>query len=305
MNKHLRVLVYLFILTNLYTGTLFAATKATVKWTYVNLREIPSRRAEIITKLVKGVSVTVLDEEDEWYKVTTEEEIVGWLVKESVKVTKAVEKKGDTKENAVESAEKNFAASAITEKTIKSDTNNDKRQEKKETGQKKAKESYIKGSDQGDIETLKTPSATVAFLKMITSTLIILGILLFLYYIVNKYSSKSPLDFEGSNAITILASKHIGQKTVLHIIDLMEKIVVIAINGSDIKVITEIEDSAAVDRMRDLTTKLKENEKPFKRFFTDEVNSSSGSNLKTKDENFDLLDDLNEKIKKKTDELGF
>ena len=74
-------------------------------------------------------------------------------------------------------------------------------------------------------------------------------------------------------------------------------------SGSDIKVLTEIEDTAAVDRMRTQITKLKENEKPFKRFFSDKVKTTSGSQFEEKEEKFDILDDLNEKIRKQTDEL--
>jgi flagellar biogenesis protein FliO/SH3-like domain-containing protein len=341
MSKYIRALGYILILTVLCATNLFAAANATVIWKYVNLRETPSRKAQIITKLVEGVSVSILEEEDEWYKIKSEEEIVGWLVKESVKVTKApalgkttakkipvkketAKKAPPKKAEVIDLGNKSPVVQPLTKKAIKSDTDQDglltyqekkkkkknvsKKEDKtalkkKEAGQEKEEESYFQGATAPDSEMLEFPSMTSSFLRMISALLIILGVILLLYYIVRKYFSKSLLAFEGSSAISILASKYIGQKTILYVIDFMEKIVVVAISGSDIKVLTEIADTAAVDRMRTQITKLKESEKPFKRFFFDKVKTKSESQFEEKDEKFDILDDLNEKIKKKTDEL--
>jgi flagellar protein FliO/FliZ len=348
MNKYIRILGCFLILTILFTTNLFAAPNAAVIWKYVNLREAPKEDAQIITVLVKGVKLTILKDEGEWCKIKSEEEIVGWLVKRSLKVVKPLvldDKVKQKKEPAAAIKSTKIKEEDITGTSIKSKkpvvVKADKsvsgkiRINKPATGKKELltykekakvqKKSYDgksepelkkpsketseeKAEDVGYLkpasgEMPETPSLTGAFIRMISALLIILGAILLLFYVVRRYFSKSILSLEGSSAITVLASKYIGQKSILYMIDVMEKIIVVAISNSEIKMLTEISDTAAIERMRKEIALVKENEKPFKRFFSDKIKTRPESSARVKEESFDMLDDLNEKLKKKADDL--
>jgi flagellar biogenesis protein FliO len=321
MNKTIRISIFLLVFTIVSASYLFAAPNAYVAWKYVNLRESPLEDAHLITKLVKGSNLTITDERTDWYHVVTEEELTGWVVKRSLKVTKKLDlkkpskikeepiqetpptKKPETAKKPKTAAKKETGLLTFSEKV----TNKKKVEEtpttfKEETATKTPEPGYLKLSD--DTKMPESPSLTGAFLRMLSALFIIIAIILFLYYIARKYFSKSILALEGGSAITVLASKYIGQKTVLYIVDVIEKIVVVSISGTEVNTLTEISDPAALIRMRAEIDTIKENEKPFKKFFGEKIKSrSGGASSVVKEENFDILDDLNEKLEKKVDDL--
>jgi len=321
MGKHIRVSFFLLVLTALSFSNLFAASKATISWKYVNLRETPSEDAEIITELVKGVPVTLLQETDEWYRIESEQEIVGWVVKRSLKVTQPVTFKAETSGPppvAVKPASEGKELLTFSQKQ-----NNQKKEYDENEPEVSTKKTDIKpAADTNSPQTEATdtgggyldeapatempefPSFTGTFLKMLSSLFIIIGMILLLYYVVKKYFSKSILSLEGASAISVLASKYIGQKTIIYVIDVMEKVIVVGIIGSEMKLLTEISDKASMDRMRKDISSIKEAERPFKKFFSDKVKSTGPvSYTGPKEESFDILDEVNERIEKKVDGL--
>ena len=74
MNKYLHFLLIIFIFIILNITNLFAAD-AIIKWKYVNLRETASKSATIVTKLTKGTAISVVREEDGWYKYRKKKKI--------------------------------------------------------------------------------------------------------------------------------------------------------------------------------------------------------------------------------------
>ena len=337
MDKFKRTFRYLLILSfifTLFSSKLYAAPNASVKWSYVNLRESASENALIITKLVKGVNVTVLKEDDDWYQISSEEELVGWVVKRSLKVTGPIVLKKDdaatimsTRKPQVVIREKPKAAKAnekASDSKVKKEKMSGKSPAKKELvtfsekkGEAKAvapvsgeppeksifggkSDSFLDGKESDMPE---APSLTGVFVRMISSLFVIIGCILLLYYFIKKYLSKSIMSLDGSSAITVLASKYIGQKTIMYVVDVMEKIVVVAISGSEITVITEISDPTAIVRMRRDVADIRENEKPFKNFFADKIKTPSTGRSQHMNESFDILDDLNEKLQQKVDDM--
>ncbi len=312
MKKTLRTFNFLFILTFFCTTSLFAAATATVTWKYVNLRESPTKDAQVIAKLVKGSVVTILDVKDEWYEIQTAEEITGWLVQRSAAVSD--EEPEELTETALEEAGVEAEAPPIAPKApaVKEAlvTFDEKGRDQKKMYASE-EDDDMPFSDSGEDGFLKlsdkkmpeSPSFTGAFFRMLSALFIILAAILFIYYFIRKYFGRSIRALEGSSAITVLASKYIGQKTIIYMIDVMEKVVVVAVSGSEIKPLTEIEDTKSIERIRAQITKLKESEKPFKKLFFDRLRENPAVMNRPKEENFDILDELNDKIKDKVDKI--
>jgi len=312
MKKKLRIFGYILILIILSAGNIFAAPNARIAWKFVNLRGTPTEDSDPIIKLVKGAKVTILKEKDGWYQIESEEEMIGWVAKNSLKLTAplnltpATSPKPDpvVKEQDVD-VKQNDESGNISEKKPEETTKEEPVTEKEElslkgTREDQTPESYLKPTS---AKMPEPPSLAGAFFRMLSALFIILALILILYYVIKKYFSRS-LSLDGGSAITVLASKYIGQKMILYIIDVMEKIIVVAVSGTDIKVLTEISDPASIERMRKDISALREHEKPFRNFFSDNIKTTKSSfPLEAKDENFDILDDINEKLEKKVEDL--
>ncbi len=316
--KTLITAVIIVLFTLISAQNLLASSEAIVTYKRVNVRQAPSLEATIVTELLRDSGVIVTGEEGEWYKIETGDGRSGWLVQRSVRIVESVpEVEPEPEPLDLEINSQDIIASANaatgTEPVTKEGSKppvEEEPQEDSATGNDSQAEEDALDAEWAEItsQSKKEPPATTlsvtsAIMNMVWALFMIIGLILILYYFIKKYFSKSFLSLEGSSAITVLASKYIGQKTTIHVVDVIEKVVILAISGAEIKVLTEIDDSAAIGRMRSEIEKLRESEKTFKNIFFDRIKPKPGESNAVSQDSYDILDELNEKIKNKVDDL--
>ncbi|NPU84733.1 MAG: flagellar biosynthetic protein FliO [Syntrophaceae bacterium] len=88
-----------------------------------------------------------------------------------------------------------------------------------------------------------------ALLKMLFALAIVLGLLIGSVYFLKKFMAPVGGGDDGQ-AIRILATRSLGPKSSILVVDILGKIVALGVTGSQISVIADLDDPSALERLR-------------------------------------------------------
>ncbi len=88
-----------------------------------------------------------------------------------------------------------------------------------------------------------------ALLKMLFALAVVLGLLIGTVYFLKRFMTPMGGGDEGQ-AIRILASRSLGPKSSILVVDILGKVVALGVTGAQISVITELDDPSALDRLK-------------------------------------------------------
>ena len=97
-----------------------------------------------------------------------------------------------------------------------------------------------------------------SFLRMLSALIIVLGIMIGGTYLIRKYFLPTISDAVPGAAITILATRYVGQKSSIVLLDILGQLVVVGVANNQLSLITTISDPTARDRLGGLTRKTEE-----------------------------------------------
>jgi len=88
-----------------------------------------------------------------------------------------------------------------------------------------------------------------ALLKMLFALAVVLGLLIGSVYFLRKFMVPAGGGDEGQ-AVRILATRSLGPKSSILVVDILGKVVALGLTGSQISVIADLDDASALDRLR-------------------------------------------------------
>jgi len=88
-----------------------------------------------------------------------------------------------------------------------------------------------------------------ALLKMLFALAVVLGLLMASVYFLKRYLSPAGGPDDGQ-AVRILAARSLGPKSSILVVDILGKVVALGVTASQISVIADLDDPAALDRLR-------------------------------------------------------
>ncbi len=88
-----------------------------------------------------------------------------------------------------------------------------------------------------------------ALLKMLFALAIVLGLLIGSVYFLKRFMAPAGVDPEGQ-LIRILATRSLGPKSSILVVDIMGKVVALGVTGSQISTITDLDDPSIVERLQ-------------------------------------------------------
>ncbi|PKN33637.1 MAG: flagellar biosynthetic protein FliO [Deltaproteobacteria bacterium HGW-Deltaproteobacteria-19] len=88
-----------------------------------------------------------------------------------------------------------------------------------------------------------------ALLKMLFALAIVLGLLIGSVYFLKKFMAPAGGGDEGQ-AIRILATRSLGPKSSILVVDILGKVVALGVTGAQISVLTDLDDPSTLDRLR-------------------------------------------------------
>ena len=94
-----------------------------------------------------------------------------------------------------------------------------------------------------------------SFLKMLSALVIVLGIMIGGTFLVRKYFLPTLSNTAPGAAINILATRYVGQKNSIALIDILGHLVVVGVANNHLSLITTISDPAAKEKLNGLTRK--------------------------------------------------
>lgn len=89
-----------------------------------------------------------------------------------------------------------------------------------------------------------------SFLKMVFALSIVLGIMVAAAYFFRKFLRQPLVGGDDGSLIHIVATKYLGPKNSIMLVDVLGELVVIGVSNNQMSVLTTISDPEARDRMR-------------------------------------------------------
>jgi len=91
-----------------------------------------------------------------------------------------------------------------------------------------------------------------SLLKMFFALAVVLGLMLGAAYILKRVMNQPTARVDSASPINILATRYIGPKNSIMLIEVLGQILVVGISGTQMSFLTEISDSEALLRMREI-----------------------------------------------------
>ena len=117
-----------------------------------------------------------------------------------------------------------------------------------------------------------------AFLKILFALAVVMGLMVAALYVMRRFMNhQSSGDREGS-LIQVVSSRYIGPKSSILLIDVLGKGIVLGLSNGQMTLLTEIDDSQALDKMKT----IRQNETPnpvladFLKRYTDKFKTVNG-----------------------------
>lgn len=246
--------IFSIVLLLLLAGMPAFAAQAVVDWEYgfVNSRAEPSHGARKTGTIQKGVKVDILSQKDDWAKVRHPGG-EGWVVLKSLRVLsdKAAPKAPLAKppEPAPEPAAKPVQAevNATPQAPVKPPE-----PAPSPVAAATPPSGYL--SDVPETRPLPEASLGKALISMISGLLVVLGIIGAAVWALRKFMGKSFPGLQGGTAIRLLASRPLGPRQAILLIEVGGEVYLIGQTEGGINLLTKIEAEAAIDRLDFLFT---------------------------------------------------
>lgn len=100
-----------------------------------------------------------------------------------------------------------------------------------------------------------SPDLISTVLQMLTALSIVLGGLLIVFYLMKRFFKKD-VGGTGEQAIKILASKYIGVKKNIALVEVPGAVLVLGITNERISLLTKIEDESIIDHVRQKKSRM-------------------------------------------------
>lgn len=91
-----------------------------------------------------------------------------------------------------------------------------------------------------------------SFVKMLASLAIVIGLMIVAMILMKKYFFQSPSSCQSGDVINILASRPLGPKSSLMIVEALGKVVLVSSSNQQITALATIDDPAAVEKLKNL-----------------------------------------------------
>lgn len=88
-----------------------------------------------------------------------------------------------------------------------------------------------------------------ALLKMFFALAIVIGLLVAAMYVLRRYLSQSPSGSRDGSLIQIVATRYLGPKCSILMVEVLGKVVVLGLTGGQMTVLTTIDDDRALEKM--------------------------------------------------------
>ena len=94
-----------------------------------------------------------------------------------------------------------------------------------------------------------------SFIKMISALAVILGLLIGAMYFFKRFMRTAGPGMDQGEAIRILATRYLGPKSTVMVMDIVGQVVVVSVSGNQMTYLTAITDPAALERLRSMKSK--------------------------------------------------
>lgn len=88
-----------------------------------------------------------------------------------------------------------------------------------------------------------------ALLKMFFALAIVIGLLVASMYVLRKYLSHAPSGSRDGSLIQIIATRYLGPKCSILMVEVLGKVIVLGLTGGQMTVLTTIDDEFALEKM--------------------------------------------------------
>lgn len=93
-------------------------------------------------------------------------------------------------------------------------------------------------------------SVASSFISMIFALAVILGLLFAAVYFLKRFLPRSAPGMADNSAIKIIASRYLGPKSSIMIVDIVGKAVVIGVSAENVSFITELSSDEALEKLK-------------------------------------------------------
>ena len=88
-----------------------------------------------------------------------------------------------------------------------------------------------------------------ALLKMFFALAIVIGLLVATMYVLRRYLSHSPSGSRDGSLIQIIATRYLGPKCSILMVEVLGKVIVLGLTSGQMTVLTTIDDECALEKM--------------------------------------------------------
>lgn len=237
----------------LLTSVPALAAQAVVDWEhgFVNARAEPSHGSKKTGTIQKGVKVEILSQKDEWAKVRHPGGD-GWVVLKSLRVLpdKAASKPAQAK--APEPVVQQAPAEEKTPEQRPAEPPKPPAPAPDPAAAARPPSGYL--SDVPETRQLPEVSLGKTLLSMISGLLVVMGLIGAVVWAIRRFMGKNFPGMKGGSAIRLLASKPLGPRQAVLLIEVGGEVYLLGQTESEINLISKIESEGAIDRLDFLFT---------------------------------------------------
>jgi len=96
-----------------------------------------------------------------------------------------------------------------------------------------------------------------SFLKMLFALAVVIGIMLGAMYFFRRVLQQTPAGADAGQAINIVASRYLGPRSSIMLVEILGRVVVIGISHNQMSLLTTISDPEALSRLKDIHQQTK------------------------------------------------
>jgi flagellar protein FliO/FliZ len=102
----------------------------------------------------------------------------------------------------------------------------------------------------------------ISFIKMLFALAIVLGLMMGAVYLVKRYVPQNPGGWKDKSIINIVASRYLGPKNSIMLVEILGKVIVIGVSSTQISHLATISEMEALDKLKHLSIQ-EQNAPPF------------------------------------------
>lgn len=94
-----------------------------------------------------------------------------------------------------------------------------------------------------------------SFVKMLTTLVVVIGLMIGAMVLMKKYFYQSPGTSESSDMIHVISSYYLGPKKSIMLVEVLGQIILLGVSDHQMSMLTTLTEPDAMDKLRSLRTK--------------------------------------------------